>query len=190
MDVGGWQWCSGYLVTAAFSASSGERFQKKRKKKNPKNGLCRHGLRVEHLLTTTESRTVLLFLAFALITRSYVILLFQPCCRGAGSKRPPWNGSSFVRLNRKKRPTFFLAKPTTQVLMASFTEFMTVKRWYSNYLWFIHLFCTDILLGLMLSLWGATASREEEKKAPTPVLCRSMSLSCLLSTWLTFAQDL
>lgn len=90
----GWQWCSGYLETVETSNSSifsviWGAFSEKEREREKKPAWCRHGRRVKGLLTTAESRTALLFLAFALITCSYVILHFQPCCRGAESKRPP-----------------------------------------------------------------------------------------------------
>lgn len=104
----GWQWRSGYLETVETSNSSiftviWEVFSEKKPQTNKKKpAWCRHGQRVKCLLTTAESRTALLFLAFALITCSYVILLFQPCCSGAKTKRPHGTKHLLCALTMKK----------------------------------------------------------------------------------------
>lgn len=96
----GWQQCSGYLAkvetsnTSVFSVIQGA-FSGKIKKQ--KKARCGHGPRVKCiLLTTAESRKALLFLAFALITCSYVIFLPQPGCTEAKTQRLPWIARGFA----------------------------------------------------------------------------------------------
>lgn len=145
--VCGWQWCSGYLETvetsnnSIFSITWGMFSEKARKKttKKTKTAWCRHGLRVKRLLTTAESRAALLFLAFALITCSYVILLFQPCCRGAKSKRPPGTDHLLCALTMEKAnvlrntcytwriPGYVLLSSTFFLQSKSFREFTVIK---------------------------------------------------------------
>lgn len=100
----GWQcsdvvgiWKQWRHLTAAFSASSGERFHKKRKREKTKTAWCQHGQRVKCLLTTAEWRTALLF--FGLLPSLLAVMWFcfsSLVAEGLHPNVPPGTGYPFV----------------------------------------------------------------------------------------------